>query len=94
VRAEVAPEERPAAPVRGAVDAVAVHSGGKPGRRAVREGGAHADEGAVRKVVARDEDGRLAAAGPEGDHWAVGGVEAPEQRGQGSDGRRASEETA
>jgi hypothetical protein len=42
----------------------------------------------------RDVDGRLAAPGPEGDYGAVGGVEVPEQRGQGSDGRRASEEIA
>ena len=89
VRAEVATEEAPAAAVGGAVDAVAVDPG-EPRRRAVREGGAHVDEGAVRDAVAGDEDGRLAA-DPERHDRAMGGVEAPKNLIEGSDGGRVAE---
>jgi len=54
------------------------------------EGGAHVDEGAVRDAVAGDEDGRLAA-DPERHDRAMGGVEAPKNLVEGSDGGRVAE---
>jgi hypothetical protein len=85
VGGEVAVDEAPVGPVGSGVDVAGAEERVRiDERRAVGDGGAVADEDAVREAAVGDEDERAEEA--DGDDGPVARVQVPQQRGQVEDG--------